>query len=212
MKNKKKILIVSIIVFILLIILVLIFNKKNSEVSILVTPTSSKTLIDNREYKNGTYKITRGKHTVKISKEGFETKEYEVDIKDAKYNIYNFLESNDDSTKNWYSEHPTDQSLLDPILSQINEQELNRLQKNNPIISMLPINIDEYRNNKTEKIKYSLSYKFDENNNLVLIFTNYSGNNLNEVIRKLKDKGFNYDDYVVEYYDYTEKDGWGKAF
>ena|GEM_PF-844387 len=52
-----------------------------SSVSVLVTPVDAKVEIDGNEYKNGEYVLDKGKKHVKISKAGYQTKEYDIEMK-----------------------------------------------------------------------------------------------------------------------------------
>ncbi|MBQ6147378.1 hypothetical protein IJI70_00835 [Candidatus Saccharibacteria bacterium] len=58
----------------------LIYSRfaKKTEITVLVAPTTAKIEINGKEYKNGTSEIAPGTYTVKISADGFESKELEL--------------------------------------------------------------------------------------------------------------------------------------
>ena len=62
---------------------VLIWNAtKTATINFNIAPTDAKIQIDGRgEYYNGSYQVHPGKHTITISHDGLETKNFEIDLK-----------------------------------------------------------------------------------------------------------------------------------
>lgn len=144
MKPKlKKIIIISLAILALAgivgAIFLLINSSKNTTLSILVTPVDSKITINNKEYKNGNYKIfPKDKVEVTIEHEGFETKNLTIDSKGKKIiKVHEYLETSD---MNKYRESGEDHKVLRLIADY----------SDNRISSFIE------ESNKIESIKYQL--------------------------------------------------------
>lgn len=213
--QKKLFIIVGILIFIVLIFVTIkvIYNRVNdAEIELLIAPKSASVKIDGSSYPTeGTFKISSGKHTITISKDGFSTINEVINLTSGQtHNYYNYLVYPDGSM-DWYKNHEEDSYLLEAIIPEIELQNSNATIAKYPLLAYLPINIDEYTNNISEHIKYSISYKINTDNTPTIIITDYTGGKKEEAYKKIQSYGVNPDDYFILYEDKSEPDGWGKA-
>ncbi len=182
----------------------------DSTIDLLIAPISSKIEIDGQTYINGKHKIPSGKHSIKISKDTFETKEEEIEIKKGEtYIYYNYLTQPNGSMK-WYEKNEEDSLLLESIIPALSEKHLKKLQEQYPLIKQLPINIDEYNADYTQRINYSISYTTLDDE-VQIIIQDKSGDNYETALKKIKSLGFNPEDYTIQYTDLHQNSGWSKA-
>ncbi len=216
--NHRKGLITTLISIAVAIVLVSVYfivvNKINSAtIDIRVVPQNAKILINDKEYKSiQSYSIRPGDYTIEVSAEGFFTETSSFSVAEGEtYKIDMFLEPTDDNL-NWYSEHRDDALILGEIKNALSSKAVQKLQSENPILSELPMNIDYYTNNNSARVKYTISYKLEENNTkIILVITDYTGGNYNDAISRLEKRGVGKDQYVIRYVDKTSDLEWGRA-
>lgn len=214
LKSKKTqfIIIATLFVILLLIISIMSIRKRiyDAKIDLLIAPSSTTIKIDGKDYKNGKHDISSGKHTIELSKDGFQSQQEEIEIKSGETFIYyNYLLGLDSFT-NWYETHEDDSLLLESIIPALSEKNLKSLQNKYPLIKQLPINEEYYSKNYSILTKYSISYKIDSENQIVIIVTYHTDNSKTAALEKITSLGFNTDDYQIEYINSTSKN-WSKA-
>ena len=63
----------------------------------------------------------------------------------------------------------------------------------------------EYFKNNSTYIYYVISYNVNDNNRVTILIQDYTGNNYNQAIERIKAEGFNPEDYTIEYRDRTNE-------
>lgn len=178
-----------------------IYFQNNAQVEILYTPTSAKLTIDGKEYQNGTFNLPRGELQVTIEKDGFKTKSFTFNS-NINSKLYTYLEQNDGSYS-WYTSHPEDSTILTTIGDFLADQTADIYNKENPIVSKLPIiyaNYDENYNYTEFRIDGG-SFN-DCESDFCLKVTDTTGNNLEHAKELIREAGFNPDNYQI-LYEYT---------
>lgn len=79
--NKKRLIIISVVLATIAITITILNVLKNAQLNVLVAPLDAKIYINNKEFKNGTYRFYPGEVSVRIEREGMETKEYTIELK-----------------------------------------------------------------------------------------------------------------------------------
>lgn len=145
-KHIRPIIITAVVALLTLITIVLIHALVNSStIYILVAPQSSTIHIDNHLVKNGNIKVTPGKHTVTTEKDGFEKQIVEVEAKSGETsNVFVVLNSNSDSTANWYNENQEDAALREKIVGKDYNITSQEYERDFPIITQLPYETMNY--------------------------------------------------------------------
>ena len=134
---------VLIIVFTFLIIatgvlfIIALSINNTSEIEIRVAPSSATILIDGKQYQNGKFRISSGEHNIKITKDGFNTKDFTINTNTTD-KIYTYLlESN--GGYNWYLTHQEDALLLTSIGDYESKFTSETYNAKHAIIAKLPV-------------------------------------------------------------------------
>ena len=189
----------SLLIFFTIILVVAALNlRANVEIELLVAPSSATTTIDGKKYQNGKFNIEPGEHRVHIEKEGFITQDFSFNTMSTT-KIYTYLHQTDGSFS-WYQNHSEDSLLLTKVGDYLSDQEATTYSKKYPIMEALPFvyaNYDKDYNYTEFRIDGG---EFDGcNTNFCLKITDTTGGNLNLAKSKIKDAGFNPDDYQIIY-------------
>lgn len=204
MLKKKLIIIYSIFIAVILIgflIWWLLIKDNTATLEILVAPSSSKILINNKKYTNGTYKLKPGKYSVEISKDNFESYSGSILLnQNETTKLYQALKQKDGSSS-WYIKNNKD----DIIQTAIGDQKTKTVQENlttkYPILKYIP-----YSNSVNNIFIYKIDTQFDSNNNLEyinILLNTCSTSSINQyktnALDWIKSKGINPSDYVIKY-------------
>lgn len=191
------------LVVVFLVFFMIIKNTKNSVLDISIAPIDAVITIDHKYYKNGTYSINSGKHSIEIAKEGYQTKKYTITTEqNFSFKLYDYLEPNDED----FTEYLSDiENIL--ILEKINKDDnptivnfLNSYNKQSDLMKKLPIG---YFNESNEEIRaFTIQKNDDENCDKLacLEITDISGKDNKSFIQKyLEDYGFELKFYNINY-------------
>lgn len=75
-----------------------------------------------------------------------------------------------------------------------------------PIIQVLPVMVDYYENNYTVYTKYYITYDIvGDNESIVLEIDDYTGGNYDKAIAKIRELGYDPDDYEITYSDISSE-------
>lgn len=89
---------------------------------------------------------------------------------------------------------------------------LGKLLNKNPIITSLPIEIDQINDTATKYTHYKISYRVnDDNSAIVLIITDYTGGNRSAALQKVREYGYDPENYKIEYTDESNYQVPGRA-
>ena len=78
-----------------------------------------------------------------------------------------------------------------------------KLEADNPIVAILPISVDEYSNYYKQSFKYDIFGIYDEENDEFFVrIIDYSGYGYEHALETIRKKGFNPDDYIIDYISY----------
>ena len=172
--------------------------QMTTEIEIKVTPISATVLIDDKSYENGKFRISSGEHQIKIEKDGFITKEYNFNTNTTD-KLYDYLLESDGSY-NWYLTHKEDALLLTSIGDYESKLASEAYNSKHPIIDKLPIiyaNYDENYNYTEYRIDGGSFTGCDTD--FCLKITDTTGNNYEAAKQKIRDAGFNPDDFQILY-------------
>lgn len=172
--------------------------KDTTEIEIRVAPISATILIDGKSYQNGTFRIPSGTHNIKIEKPGFTTKEFVFDTNTSD-KLYTYLVETDGGY-NWYLSHKEDSLLLTSIGDYESNINSENYTKKYPVVQILPIIYANYDKeyNYTEYRIDGGSFS-DCKTDFCLKITDTTGGNYSSALQKIKDGGFNPDDYQILY-------------
>lgn len=186
---------VTILVLILVISLgFLVYDRIfSARVNIMVAPSIAKVKIDDMEFSStaNMVKMQPGEYRVEVSAEGFDTKTGKLILKaDETGDVRLYLESNDESTKDWYDTHAGDALVVGEIQNEETLKALNALIEKEPVIANLPLTVEYYANNYSTYTKYVISYALnDSDRGFYLIVKDYTGAGMASALDKLAEMG-----------------------
>lgn len=175
--------------------------KDTTEIEIRIAPASATINIDGKTYQNGKFRIPTGNHNIKIEKDGFTTKEYSFDTATTDKLFDYLVESN--GSYDWYLNHNDDALLLTSIGDYESTLKSEEYNSRYPVVKILPIIYAHY----DEEYNYT-EYRVDGGSfpdcasDFCLKITDTTGGNYDSALQKIKDSGFNPDDYQI-LYEYT---------
>jgi len=113
--------------------------KYSAKIDLLYTPTSSIATLDGKNIKAGITRVRPGVHTLQISKDGFASHAREVEVNKGEMKFFGvILESDSQSTADWYENNADDQRIREAITSIELDQLSARAAKLDPIVKILP--------------------------------------------------------------------------
>ena len=140
--------VIFVILFLVLPIALGVYNSRfSASVKLTVAPSDAKIRIGEKVARPGdTVRLEPGDYTLIITRTGFFSYAEEITLTDGdEKTVLTALESSDESTANWYLEHPEDDSIAAGVISEKVNQESEEYVKKYPITSALPIFEDFYR-------------------------------------------------------------------
>lgn len=81
-----------------------------------------------------------------------------------------------------------------------------------PITSALPIEVDEYSDNYSKHINYTITYTSNfDTLSITITITDLSGGNYDSALKKISSLGYNPADYTIEYKDESSENYWPRV-
>ena len=179
--------------------------RKTASITFAIAPLSADIKLNGVSYNNSqTYNVVPDNYVL----EGyFEPYQEVFTLKDHESKTV-YLEMTAIEGTNWYEDHPEDGIIMDTII----EHELNEasefITEKYPLLGILPINV-EYYTNDSEYVYYTISYNLEDTNNPIILVKDYTGNNYDNAINRIKLEGYDPADYKIEYQDKTEQFNYG---
>ena len=209
-KNPLKTIIFAVSAFFLIIIGISVYfiiqdAKKTSSIEIFVAPVSAEITLNHQKFENmQTHRLGPGDYHLTVSKpDYFETYEADFTINPGETKeIYLELTALPDT--DWYKDYPDDARSMDAIINHELTKKSEDLANNYPLLTVLPLKVEYYKNNTTY-VYYLISYEIDEKNQPTILVKDYTGDNYESALEKIKSEGFNPEDYNIEYQDKTSE-------
>lgn len=199
MQIKPKIIIAvlaSIIVIIIIASIVEILSKQEKVlVSVSVSPSNARILIDGKEADLGENYLNPGNHTFFAKSSGFESETKNVEIKkDQDNSIIFVLKAGTDTAKEYIQSSTYEQQKREALAGQQANQIGTKTREKNPVIKILPYIASGYR------IDYGSSLKNPDDKLAVrIVISAINPENEQKALSLLKSKGYNLEDLEIEY-------------
>lgn len=180
-------------------------TQKTATIKLIVAPTSADISLNGETYDNlKSHRIKPGTYELVVSKsEYFESWKKSFSINDGETKEF-YLELHPLPDTNWYKDHPDDAYPIDVIIDHTLAEKSDSLLKNYPLIKELPIEVEYYKNNSIY-IHYLITYMVNDDNTPTILINDYTGGNHDSAIERIRAKGFNPEDYKIEYQDKTSE-------
>lgn len=198
MKNKIIIILIAVIIFLLSLALFIVSSQKTAnevDVTIKIAPSDSIITIDNKiNAKNGTVRLSPGKHSFVFKREGFiEVKDTITVYKTEPNLVIKGLTPNSAEGDKYVNQHPKEYEEI----GQIGDQEAERtgilLTEKNPLILDLPADVSpQYR------IDYGVSVRYpDDQTKIAIYISSASAKDKSNAIQIIYDLGYDPSDYEI---------------
>ncbi len=188
-----------ILIFLVLPISLGIYNSKFSAKIVLdIAPSDSKILVGDKVARPGdTVRVEPGNYMVIVTRDGFFSYAEEVNLEngDSKM-ILAALDSSDESTADWYLNHPEDDSIASGAASAKYFEESEEYVREYPIVDVLPIIEDFYR------IDYGFCQQTD--GDFCIIITALAGARSRAANRLMGLSGYDAAQYKIEYQQFSD--------
>lgn len=169
-----------------------------AEVIILVAPKDAKLTIDNKEYPTSTTaRFKEGEYNVKIEKQGFNSIETTLSVKNGEKNyLYEYIEQ-ENGDKSWFENDRENQIRFEKI-SEYKARETQKKYGEDKIFLVTPYDnyVDGYKITATKKDN---SEKTTLNIHLYTCNEEKKKKYIENALNYLKSKDINPDDYKIEY-------------
>lgn len=133
----------NIIAVLAVILVIVIHNSKTAVVDVKVAPINATVELNGKKFDNfESYNVAPGEYHVRISMDGMQTKEYDIDLaSDGFIRIWNYL-LDDSGGFSYYETHPEDEVTLAEVAD--DEASQNFVEKYNSIFSIVDVLPLEY--------------------------------------------------------------------
>ena len=206
---KLKTLIISSIAIIFAIISISVYFiidnlQKTATIEFIVAPLSANIDLNGRSYTSYVeHKIKPGNYELVIQKEGFFEPYYETFyIQDGEQKTI-YVELAVIEGTNWYQDHPEDAAGVDAVLDGKLTAYTEYIIENYPLITVLPITV-EYYEPDTTYVYYIISYSFIEGEPPTVLIKDYTGNNYEKALDRIRLEGYDPAQYTIQYFDESE--------
>lgn len=192
------------IIAILIVVLVLIYNgAKTATLEVYVAPIAAKIELNGKEYENfKSYDVIPGEYNVVISMDGMQTEEYSLVVEeDGLSRIRTFLLDNDGGF-GYYQKHYDDELILETIANTPESKEfVAKYKKVREILDDLPIDYSAYSEDYSDYERYEIiqDERKDCKKMICLKIIDYTGGNDKAAIEKIREMGYEPDDYEIVY-------------
>ena len=182
--------------------MLIIHNMKTATIDVMVAPTDAVVELNGTKYQNlRSHNIMPGDYHVKISMDGMQTKEFDVEIEDGELErIWTYLLDNDGGF-GYYMSHPDDAAILNDVADAEAKKFLAEYNKLNSIQEVLPLQYSNtFDENATEVVSISVRWGIDDEckeKAFCLIVHDYTGKNTDKALQLIRDAGFNPNDYEL---------------
>lgn len=207
-KFKKLITICSIIIFLTVIVAIyFVIEKaqKTAVITVFAAPLSANISINGNQYRNmSNINVKPGEYSLSISKDNyFEPYNETFFINDGETKEI-YIELTQIGDMDWYKNHPEDATIIETIESKKLNLESDKMLSQYPLIASLPITVEYYKTDSTY-VYFIISYDLTKGQKPIITIKDYSGNNFNEALNRIRLEGHNPDDYEIEYLDESIK-------
>ncbi len=196
---------INIAVVITVIVVIIIHSTKTATVDIYVAPSSAEITLNGQKYDNlKTHNIAPGEYHVKITMDNMQTEEYDITLETNGFTRVNDYLLDSRGGFDYYLTHPDDVVILTEIAEEDDKKIqsfLSKYEKMASILKALPIKYDSYTEDFSDYIQYNIRQddRRDCDKVACLIIEDNTGDNKQRAIDKLKELGYNPDDYNITY-------------
>lgn len=197
---------VNIVAIIVVAVIAIIHFSKTATVDIYVAPGGATVRLNGREYENfESHDLAPGNYRVEISMEGMQTKAYDLELKNGEYARIRTYLLDANGGFSYYVTHPEDEYVLSQIVEEDDKEAkafIADYDKKRGIIDILPIDFDDYTDDFAYYVRYKIRQDYEREDCpkvACLIIEDNTGGNEERAKEKIKEYGYNLEDYEITY-------------
>ncbi|MDR2336856.1 MAG: hypothetical protein LBE03_02005 [Candidatus Nomurabacteria bacterium] len=175
-----------------------IYNSIYSVVlTIQVAPNNATLTLNNEPITAGKHRLKPNDYILSASHDGFITQEKTISTASGDTPTVTIALIPNDGNYQWYADHPEDGIILDTTVSEQFDEALQKATEKYPILNYIPYT------NESGGLKYTITPEYDESLKIFIKLntcSTYSSEIYKaEALGWIKSKGFNPDDFDIEY-------------
>lgn len=210
-QKKGKLIIASgIIFFIAIVIIAIIFyivdSRKTATLHTIIAPSYAKIIINDKTYPvNRDIRFEPGEYTVTIKADEFEAQEQEITLENHHATtLALYLDPDSGDTFTWYETHDTEYSYYLSAANYLANESAADYAAKHPVATVLPFTVVEVDPITYDWTEYAVDGGNFEgcNSDFCIKITDTTGGNREKALQKIREKGFNPNDYQI-IYEYT---------
>lgn len=190
------------VLVVFIIFLAITNSRKSSTLHTIIAPSFATLTINNKTYHpNQDHRLEPGNYQVKITADGFQEKSLQIELSpNQTTNLYQYLTPNDHDIS-WYYQNSKEAELFSQVTDAMANQQADQYREQYPIVSLLPISVVEVDKETYTMKEYRIDVgKFtDCKTDFCLKITDMTGGNQTAAYDKLRENGYNPDDYEIIY-------------
>ena len=196
---------INLVALVIAIVIIIIHLAKTATIDINVAPNDATITLNGKKYDNNTpHDILPGNYHVKIAMDGMQAKEYDITLeKNGFVRIWDYL-LDEKGGFDYYLSHPEDEFALAEIVKDDDKTAqafIAKYENITSILDILPYDYDAYTDDFSEYVQYRIYQNPNDNCDkaVCLIIEDNTGGNEQRAKDKLKEMGYNLDDYNIAY-------------
>lgn len=191
------------VIVIMSIILYIIDSRKTATLHTIIAPSFAKIIINNKTFTpNHDIRLEPGEYTVAVQAENFQSQEQKLTLEDHQTTtLALYLDPNDGNAFTWYETHDKEYSYFLSASNYLANQSATEYAEKYPISAILPFTVVEVDPVTYDWTEYKVGGgKFDGcNSDYCIKITDTTGGNREKALDKIREKGFNPNDYQILY-------------
>lgn len=166
-------------------------------VQVLVLPSTAQITANDQSIKNGTVYLKPGEYKVKMSAEGFESKESTITINESNPYVQDQLTAISVEAKQYMKDHQKEYEEFEGKVGDASRKKGEAFQEKFPIVKLLP----------ATNVLFQIGYKSSDENTLILTIHANDPGQRQAALEQIRDWGYDPTDYKISFTDFSNPFG-----
>lgn len=185
------------------VIFYIIDSRKTATLHTIIAPSFAKVLVNNKKFSaNQDIRLEPGEYNITVQADGFQTREQQLVLHDQEITtLALYLNPNEGDAFTWYEIHGDEYAYYLSASNYLANQSANEYAAKYPVSAILPFTVVEVDPVTYDWVEYKVGGgKFDGcASDYCIKITDTTGGNREKALDKIREKGFNPDDYQILY-------------
>ncbi|TAH36626.1 hypothetical protein EYC59_00415 [Candidatus Saccharibacteria bacterium] len=166
-------------------------------VEVLVLPSTAQITANDQTIKNGTVYLKPGNYTVKMSADGFESKELTTEISQSNPYIQDQLTPVSADAKQYVKDHEKEYLQFESKVGDASREKGESYQEKFPIVKLLP----------ATNVLFQIGYRSPDENTLIVTIHATDPGQRQAALEQIRDWGYDPTDYYIQFSDFSSPFG-----